>query len=224
MKYRSYLSAGVFALLMSTVICFADTGRQQITEDFMMILEENPELETLMKKSIDLAALHNPDPNTNPVQSLEDYYDFLGIYWMIRMYRIYTDVLIRALIISTISWISRFRNLQAKGYTILAWNIMNPLHHGANDMLQTGEHFFLLKKAGIMSTMNLSVLTNHLAWTKDGMRMKMSGQASMTGFPGNWQMKNRDRSLTQTSSLRLILRRRAFGRSMKTPNSRWAYS
>lgn len=77
MKYRSYLSAGVFALLMSTVICFADTGRQQITEDFMMILEENPELETLMKKSIDLAALHNPDPNTNPVQSLEDYYDFL---------------------------------------------------------------------------------------------------------------------------------------------------
>ena len=37
MKYRSYLSAGVFALLMSTVICFADTGRQQITEDFMMM-------------------------------------------------------------------------------------------------------------------------------------------------------------------------------------------
>lgn len=77
MKYRNYLSVGFFALLMSTVICFADTGRQQITEDFMMILEENPELETLMEKSIDLAALNNPDPNTNPVRSLEDYYDFL---------------------------------------------------------------------------------------------------------------------------------------------------
>ena len=57
MKYLNYLSAGVFALLMSTMICFADTDRQQITEDFMMILEENPELETLMEKSIDLYAM-----------------------------------------------------------------------------------------------------------------------------------------------------------------------
>ena len=52
-------------------------ARQKTTEDFMAILEENPELKTLMEKSIAQAAAINPDRETNPVQSLEEYYDFL---------------------------------------------------------------------------------------------------------------------------------------------------
>ena len=52
-------------------------GRMQITEDFISLLAEDPELEALVEKSIRLAAVNNPDPKTNPVQSLDDYYDFL---------------------------------------------------------------------------------------------------------------------------------------------------
>ena len=51
--------------------------RQQITKDFIALLEADPELERLMEKSIALAALNNPDKKTNPVRSMDDYYDFL---------------------------------------------------------------------------------------------------------------------------------------------------
>ncbi len=51
--------------------------REQITKDFMNMIEEDPELKHLMEESIDLAALNNPDKKTNPVRSLEEYYDFL---------------------------------------------------------------------------------------------------------------------------------------------------
>ena len=52
-------------------------GRQQITKDFIGLMEADPELEALMKESIYIASLNNPDRKTNPVQSLDDYYDFL---------------------------------------------------------------------------------------------------------------------------------------------------
>ncbi len=51
--------------------------RQRITKDFIALLEEDPDLEGLVKKSIHLASVNNPDRKTNPVQSLEEYYDFL---------------------------------------------------------------------------------------------------------------------------------------------------
>lgn len=41
------------------------------------MLDKDPELKALMEESITLASVHNPDKNTNPVQSLESYYDFL---------------------------------------------------------------------------------------------------------------------------------------------------
>lgn len=53
------------------------SGRAQITLDFIEMLEEDPELKGLVEESIALAAARNPDPETNPVQSLEAYYDFL---------------------------------------------------------------------------------------------------------------------------------------------------
>ena len=51
--------------------------RQKITKDLMSLLQADPELEYLVEQSIKTAALHNPDKKTNPVQSLDDYYDFL---------------------------------------------------------------------------------------------------------------------------------------------------
>ena len=53
------------------------SGRSQITLDFISMLEEDPELKGLVETSIALAAARNPDRKTNPVQSLEAYYDFL---------------------------------------------------------------------------------------------------------------------------------------------------
>ena len=67
--------------LMTTGVCCAGSDntseRKQITKDFISLLEEDPELEALMEKSIYLAAINNPDKKTNPVRSLEEYYDFL---------------------------------------------------------------------------------------------------------------------------------------------------
>ena len=51
--------------------------REQITKDFINMIEEVPELKHLMEESIDLAAMNNPDQKTNPVRSLQEYYDFL---------------------------------------------------------------------------------------------------------------------------------------------------
>ena len=54
-----------------------DAPRQQITMDFISLLDEDPELEALLEKSIRQAAVINPDSKTNPVQSVDDYFDFL---------------------------------------------------------------------------------------------------------------------------------------------------
>ena len=48
-----------------------------ITQDLIRLVEENGELEHLLKKSILQAKETNPDPLTNPVDSLESYYAFL---------------------------------------------------------------------------------------------------------------------------------------------------
>ena len=51
--------------------------RQQITKDFIELMEKDPELKELMKESIRIASVNNPDKKTNPVRTLDDYYDFL---------------------------------------------------------------------------------------------------------------------------------------------------
>lgn len=48
-----------------------------ITQDLMALLDADPELYALVEKSIEHAAVINPDPVTNPVQTMEDYYLFL---------------------------------------------------------------------------------------------------------------------------------------------------
>ena len=82
MKRRIVLITGILSIIMMTAgVCYAEpdiiTERKQITEDFISLIEADPELEALMEKSINLAALNNPDKKTNPVQSLDEYYDFL---------------------------------------------------------------------------------------------------------------------------------------------------
>ncbi len=49
----------------------------QITLDMIQLLENDASLKALMEKSIAKAAEINPDKNTNPAQSLDEFYDFL---------------------------------------------------------------------------------------------------------------------------------------------------
>ncbi len=48
-----------------------------MTQRLIKILEENPNVKKLLQKSIDAAKKINPDPLTNPAQSLEEYYDYI---------------------------------------------------------------------------------------------------------------------------------------------------
>ena len=82
MKRNIVIGTCVFALAMvSTVVCYAESDhipeRKQVTKDFISLLEGDEELKSLMEKSIELAKKTNPDRKTNPVQSLDEYYDFL---------------------------------------------------------------------------------------------------------------------------------------------------
>ena len=48
-----------------------------MTKELMSLLEDDPDLKALMEKSLAAAAEINPDPDTNPAQNLEEFYDFL---------------------------------------------------------------------------------------------------------------------------------------------------
>lgn len=61
----------------NTKVINSDSNRAEITKDFISIMDSNPEIKALAEKSIQKAAEINPDKKTNPVQSLEELYDFL---------------------------------------------------------------------------------------------------------------------------------------------------
>ena len=54
-----------------------DLPRSDAALSLMEYLESDPELMTLMEESIRIAHEINPDPNTNPVGTVEGFYDFL---------------------------------------------------------------------------------------------------------------------------------------------------
>ncbi len=67
------------APLPVTEVALASQSKRHepITLELMAILEQNPGLIPLLQKSIALAKEANPDPQTNPAQSLEQYYAYL---------------------------------------------------------------------------------------------------------------------------------------------------
>jgi phosphatidylserine decarboxylase len=50
---------------------------KQATNEFIAMLDADPELKALMEKSIEKAAKINPDRTTNPAQTLDEFYDFI---------------------------------------------------------------------------------------------------------------------------------------------------
>ncbi|MBN1323836.1 MAG: phosphatidylserine decarboxylase [Methanotrichaceae archaeon] len=84
MKRATYKINFFFALIIFaasivslSIVSLADDGHKPITRDLIDLVETNPEIQDMLEKSIAEAKEINPDPTTNPVQSLSDYYDFI---------------------------------------------------------------------------------------------------------------------------------------------------
>lgn len=78
MKKLISLFLVVSVLLLSTPVVWAENPvHQPITEELIVMVEHNPELQTLLEKSIAQAKAVNPDKNTNPAQSLAEFYDYI---------------------------------------------------------------------------------------------------------------------------------------------------
>ncbi len=71
------LSLMIIIMTVSCTTVKAEKERADITKDFIAIMDSDPELKALMEKSIANGVAVNPDRNTNPVQSLEEFYDYL---------------------------------------------------------------------------------------------------------------------------------------------------
>lgn len=52
-------------------------NHKAITQDLIGLIEKNPEIGNMLEVSIAKAKEINPDPKTNPVQNLSDYYNFI---------------------------------------------------------------------------------------------------------------------------------------------------
>lgn len=61
----------------SATVTSPNGGHAPTTQALIKILEENPDVKKLLEKSIEKAKEINPDPQTNPAQTLEKYYEYL---------------------------------------------------------------------------------------------------------------------------------------------------
>jgi len=68
------LAASILTLSTASI---GDDGHKQITRNLIDLVEKNPEIGSMLEASIAEAKNINPDPKTNPVQNLSDYYDFI---------------------------------------------------------------------------------------------------------------------------------------------------
>ena len=85
-------------LALSCMACLAeaapklDLPRSQASVDMENYLESDPELKALMEKSIAKAREINPDPDTNPVGNLDEFYDFIDWATTCMPWNVLTDV------------------------------------------------------------------------------------------------------------------------------------
>lgn len=61
----------------SPVVSAEPSAHKESTLALIKILDKNPEVKALLEKSIEKAKKINPDPKTNPAQTLEQYYDYI---------------------------------------------------------------------------------------------------------------------------------------------------
>lgn len=67
----------VASILTISTVAMENDNHKAITQDLIGLIEKNPEIGNLLEVSIAKAKEINPDPKTNPVQNLSDYYNFI---------------------------------------------------------------------------------------------------------------------------------------------------
>lgn len=73
----------VITLPLFLLISCENASRETInygpkTQELIALLEDNPDIKTLLIQSIEQAKKENPDPKTNPAQTLDEYYAFVN--------------------------------------------------------------------------------------------------------------------------------------------------
>lgn len=76
---KLYLAIMVLAASILTIstVAMENDNHKAITQDLIGLIEKNPEIGNMLELSIAKAKEINPDPKTNPVQNLSDYYNFI---------------------------------------------------------------------------------------------------------------------------------------------------
>jgi phosphatidylserine decarboxylase precursor len=69
-------------LLIAFSIVSCDSTKKEVeygeaTKELIALMESNPELKSMLQSSLEKAKEINPDRNTNPAQTLEEYYEFI---------------------------------------------------------------------------------------------------------------------------------------------------
>jgi phosphatidylserine decarboxylase len=77
-SYLALLFAAVFLTSCNNYNSSKTTKYGEATIELMEIMEDNPNLKSMLIASIEKAKEINPDGNTNPVQNLEEYYEFVS--------------------------------------------------------------------------------------------------------------------------------------------------
>jgi len=81
-RYRTCLNSVFIALLILVISCTSNNRDEKVygkaTLQLIDLVEGNPEVKSLVEASIAKAKEVNPDRETNPVQTLEEYYDFVS--------------------------------------------------------------------------------------------------------------------------------------------------
>ena len=67
----------ITSILALSIISMGDGGHKQITLELIDLVNKNPEIGKMLEESIAEAKETNPDPETNPVQNLSEYYNFI---------------------------------------------------------------------------------------------------------------------------------------------------
>ena len=76
-RIHVYVAVLFTFLLVCVGPATAENVHKPITQKLILMLEQNPDLKEMLKTSLAECKKVNPDPTTNPVQSLQEYYDYV---------------------------------------------------------------------------------------------------------------------------------------------------
>ena len=83
-KNVSILNSMSFLLVIALLTAYTCNNSEkkaeygEATKELIQMVKNDPEIKLMLTSSLEKSRQINPDKNTNPVQNLEDYYDFIS--------------------------------------------------------------------------------------------------------------------------------------------------